>query len=77
MESFYKLVKIEDVNYADPLGMRAIHYVVRLYPDRLLIDMIRTLKVKRYFPKFNHRIWLSSAHLVAVETHTHTTFVHS
>ena len=46
MESFYKLVKIEDVNYADPLGMRAIHYVVRLYPDRLLIDMIRTLKVK-------------------------------
>ena len=48
MESFYKLVKIEDVNYADPLGMRAIHYVVRLYPDRLLIDMIRTLKVRDF-----------------------------
>merc|ERR1711962_1509706 len=27
-----------------PLGMKPIHYVIRLYPDRLLIDVIRTLK---------------------------------
>ena len=45
MGAFYKLVKNSDVNWCDPLGMRAIHYVIRLYPDRLLIDVIRTLKI--------------------------------
>ena len=44
MTKFYKLVKTVNVNIADPLGMKPIHYVVRLYPDRLLIDVIRTLK---------------------------------
>ena len=37
-------MKTVNVNIADPLGMKPIHYVVRLYPDRLLIDVIRTLK---------------------------------
>jgi len=45
LEVFYKLAKTEDVNGTDPLGMRPIHYVIRLYPDRLLIDMIRTLQM--------------------------------
>ena len=44
MTKFYKLVKTVNVNIADPLGMKPIHYVIRLYPDRLLIDVIRTLK---------------------------------
>lgn len=44
MTQFYKLVKTADVNYSDPLGMKPIHYVVRLYPDRLLMDIVRTLK---------------------------------
>ena len=44
MTKFYKLVKTVNVNDADPLGMKPIHYVIRLYQDRLLIDIIRTLK---------------------------------
>lgn len=33
-----------DVNYKDPLGMLAIHYVIRLYPDRALFEAIKLLK---------------------------------
>ena len=32
------------MNYKDPLGMKPIHYVIRLYPDRMLYDAIKLLK---------------------------------
>ena len=38
------LVKVANVNYKDPLGMKPVHYVIRLYPDRTLYAAVKMLK---------------------------------
>ena len=38
------LIPEADSNFMDPLGMKPIHYVMRLYPDRDLYEAIKLLK---------------------------------
>ena len=35
---------MSNVNFKDPLGMKPIHYVIRLYKNRELFEFVKVLK---------------------------------